>query len=737
MKKKLFTYKNLLLFDELLDDDDIFDHVEDDKDFAQYKKTFGKLQKMLKTDGGETRQFMIPVPKPADFHWIQPGEKVALGNHEITAGHFYFGTNMPSGVDDSRNFPSLINPDISIPKKNKLDPKQNTPPYFIDYAELNGIQRREYILWHTGGRTDENIDDWFAILFLYGLERRVFIDKLRGLVKHGELMLIRDEVRRILTLYGGKSMRIRLAYSNFLAFLEIECADQRLYDHPAPYFECRRYKENDVFIAYLSTALAQCSDHRAPLPSDLAYYWYIVSSIILKSEIASKCGDEFRELFMIRYAETYGRGITVRKGSRVVPPTAEFYYYPECNGLYKDITRRRYRKAVIPEQGVILEKLWGLGLRCKNELVLYARRQAKPEHAAGAMLALPPVLWKGGEAEALQALKKELDGKRYLTTLDELKQAFFKNIPFSKSCLIDLAHALETEGIAMEPDIISFPDQTSDIIVLHILKNKIPKNRSSADYAFLKTIMELAASAYKLCAPQQQTVSWSYPIKLGAYFYERLNAYIDILMRYPPPLQQCIRRLRHKPESYKKSIIKYIREEILEGINTSYEAVSVIEKLYKGFGFSEKELYGDLHSGGVSAPDAKNRNVSLDHDKIERLREDSDHVYSMLSDIFTDEEAAENAAAESSVSKTDSKQEGGGCFNFSEAEANFLKTILSRAEWPRDELTEQARQQGFLLDGFIEIVNETAYDEFGEALIEGGETITINTDIAEMVTEKL
>ena len=144
-------------------------------------------------------------------------------------------------------------------------------------------------------------------------------------------------------------------------------------------------------------------------------------------------------------------------------------------------------------------------------------------------------------------------------------------------------------------------------------------------------------------------------------------------------------------------------------------------------------MYGDLHSGGVSAPDAKNRNVSLDHDKIERLREDRDHVYSMLSDIFTDEEA-ENAVAESSVSKTDSKQEGGGCFNFSEAEANFLKTILSRAEWPRDELTEQARQQGFLLDGFIEIVNETAYDEFGEALIEGGETITMNTDIAEMVT---
>lgn len=230
MKKKPFIYKNLLLFDELADDDDFFDSEEDDKHFTQYKKTLKHLQKMLNVNGGETRLFKIPPPKPTDARWALPGEKVVFGNYKITAGFFYFGTNLPSEVDYSRNFASLINPNISIPKKKKLDSSQNMIPHVIDYAELSGIQRRKYVLWHIGGRADENIHDWFAMLFLYGLERRVLIDRTRGIVKQDELMQIRDEVQRILELYGGKSIRIRSAYSNFLAYLELECASRKLYD---------------------------------------------------------------------------------------------------------------------------------------------------------------------------------------------------------------------------------------------------------------------------------------------------------------------------------------------------------------------------------------------------------------------------------------------------------------------------------------------------------------------------
>ena len=348
------------------------------------------------------------------------------------------------------------------------------------------------------------------------------------------------------------------------------------------------------------------------------------------------------------------------------------------------------------------------------------------------MFALPPVLWSGDEAAALLRLKEAIKNKMYLMYMDELKKEFFNLTPFSKSSLLDFAYSLETENIAMEPDIISFPDLAGDKFIFHLLKNKIPEPRVNMPYHFCRRITELAVSAYMLCNPGKTTFKLYFPIKLDDYFYERLKGYTLLLMRDPPSLLQCIRRLRVNDENDKQHIIRYIRDYIFEDCNTSYEAISVIEKLYKGFGFSKEKLYSDLHSGNVSAPSAKNASVNLNKEKIKQLREDSDHVSSMLSDIFRDDEAAECASP-----KTDSKQETAGHFNFDKAETNFLKTILSRAEWGREELAEKARQQGLLLDGFMEIVNEAAYNEFDEALIEGDEIITVNTDIAGMMTEKL
>ncbi|MDR0662971.1 MAG: TerB N-terminal domain-containing protein [Spirochaetaceae bacterium] len=731
MKKKSSHHKNLMLFDDF-DDDDFFDFSEENM-----KEALKRLEVLM--DGyrkpaakpAVKPAFKIPPAKATDARWIMPGEKITFGSYKITAGFFYFGTSMPSDYDDSRNFASLVNPNISIPKKKKLDPKQNMVPSVIDYAELTGIQRRKYIVWLCGGRTGENIHDWFALLFLYGLERRVFMDGVRGIVKDEEFTNIRDEAKRILKLYGDKSNPVRAAYSNFLAYFNIERPGSELYNIPFPYFECKRYKEDSVFAAYINTALLQCAEDGVPVNPDIAYCWYILAGDIRRSDIAVTCEEKFKELFIIRYAETYEKGIPIKTSKKKDPEREAFYYQPASTELDKETYAGEYEKAAISGQKSHINKLISIAERCEIELTLYADR-LKKNGAVEAMLTLPPVLWTGVEAVSFAALKRKLQSQRYLTEIDELKITFFKNVPISRASLIDFAYALETENIGIEPDIISFPDAIDVIngkFMFHTLKGDVPQPRSNITYSFCRRVTELAVSAYRQCKPAEQTFKWYVPVQLDDYYYDRVISYVMLLIQYPPPLQQCIKNLKSNGKGDKEYIIEYIRDRVLEDCNTGYEGVAVLEKLYKGFGFTKKELYSELHCGGV--PAAKNADISLDKDKIQQLREDSDHVYTMLSDIFKDGDA------ESTPSKPDSKKAEDGGFGFDETQILFLKTILSRPEWRREELSGMAREHGLMLDGFIEIVNETAYNEFDEALIEGDEIITVNTDISEMMMEKL
>ncbi|MDR2343109.1 MAG: TerB N-terminal domain-containing protein [Spirochaetaceae bacterium] len=721
----------------------LFDDIEEDEVSCDFGEYYGPLvkngappmqgKKRLKGSGGKL--FKIPPPRPTDAHWVLPGEKIVFGNYKITAGFFYFGTNLPSEFNDSRNFVSLINPNISIPKKKNLDKKQDMKPNTIDYAELSGIQRRKYVLWHSGGRTDENIYAWFSILFLYGLERRVLVDSLRGIVKRDELVQIRNEAARIIALYGGKSAEIRRTYSTFLAYLEIECGDRKLYDIPFPYFECKTYRETDVFTAYINTALSQCMEYAVPVNAELAYGWYILLCDAGKNSPASTCGDVFKDLFVIRYGEMYGKGFLIKKNKTSVATAEEFCYKPECDSLQNTPASRLYYRAVVSDQKAYRYKLEEIALHCMDEIAPYLRMVKKSGSEAENIFLLPSALWSREDAAALRRFTEGLGEGMFFISLSQFKKVFFRTVPFSQTSFFGLVRALEVENIAIEPDVLSFPDRMTDVFLLHKLKNKIPKIRLDSDYFFSTEVIELSTSAYKLCVPQtEESFTWYYPINLKGYFHERLSAYVQLLMQYPLPLQQCIKRLTKFHPNDKKYITKHIQEEVLKDYNTSYEAISVIEKLYKGFGFSEKELYGDIHAGSATLPEKKKGTVKLDKNKIKQLRKDSDHVYNMLSGIFKDDDAAETAVINAEV-KTDSKRAGSGYFN--EAQTLFLKTILSRPEWRREELAEDAKRHSLMLDGFIEMVNEVAYNAFDDALIEGDEIITINTDIAVMMTERL
>ncbi|ENC9555955.1 hypothetical protein ABLF39_001790, partial [Aeromonas hydrophila] len=65
--------------------------------------------------------------------------------------------------------------------------------------------------------------------------------------------------------------------------------------------------------------------------------------------------------------------------------------------------------------------------------------------------------------------------------------------------------------------------------------------------------------------------------------------------------------------------------------------------------------------------------------------------------------------------------------------SQFLRALLARPEWARDDLSALANTMGLMLDGALEQINEVMLDHFDEMLIEGDDTIELNTDLLEQI----
>jgi hypothetical protein len=503
--------------------------------------------------------------------------------------------------------------------------------------------------------------------------------------------------------------------------------------------------------AYISAALYECARDEAPVNAELAYNWYIHSGGINTRSITLSCENEFKNLFMARYTEAYGNGFMINQPKKKSPLKKD-YYSPVSSELDEVELNVPRDYGDVSGQTPFVAKLETLGDRCAEELLPYSRWSAvankKADKNAG-LLKLPPVLWPDTEREAFIRLKTKLETGPFIIKAGELKDMFFKTLPISETFFFDLANSLETERIAFEPDILSFQIRVaakSTSILVHLLQNAVPDRRIDSSYIRARNIIELEYAVYGLCGFVQNGTE--FPVKLSDYLKERISEYSYYLTRFPPPLRRCISRFSLDNAESKKSVIEYIQNNIFDGHAPSYAAVAALEKIYKGFGFPENDLHKLLHEG-TDATSETPAPIELDKEKIKQLQKDSEQVATLLSGIFQDEEGpvpqkpapqkpdTQNLFPQKQDTQDASVQNTKNRLNIDTAHSDFLNIIIERTEWQRNELNEMAKQNGFMLDGAIEMINEAAYVEFDEPLIEGEETIIINMEIAKMMLEKL
>ena len=114
--------------------------------------------------------------------------------------------------------------------------------------------------------------------------------------------------------------------------------------------------------------------------------------------------------------------------------------------------------------------------------------------------------------------------------------------------------------------------------------------------------------------------------------------------------------------------------------------------------------------------------MQIDMDRVAAIMRETAQVSAVLAPIYEEDEDHPPAAQPPS-----GPAGGAGQFTGLEARhAALLGELVAKASWGRAEFEAKARAHDLMPDGAIEKINEWAFDELGDSLIENSDPMTID-----------
>lgn len=656
-----------------------------------------------------------------------------VAGYTISGGLIYVGSKLPGRY--GQKDPSLIDPLAPVDKSGNLT--ERLMGYWPSYSEISSEARGAYLSWLSTGRNDPEADVGYVFLFFYGLERRILLDGPKDRAVEQERPLIRNEVERLLGIYGKKSGSVQSYLSGFLQMLSSFDFSEKLYEQPVP-----SLGTSYELPFYIRLALGQAAVDAIPVPPHLALAWAMYDPFITKRTPVTRCPDEFSKLFFLKYQLYLHEGIRLS-----VNKTKLSFNYRAASSALQGVDTASKSFGDIPDVAAVVgprKKLQKIVEECADELDSYSRfigRNADKKDSIVALLLLPAILWPEGARAVLASIKEQVGDGYVILKVCELVGQFGDDIDLSNDKLIALAKALEGEQIGMEPDIISYPYalKSEDSILIYLLQIGVPSVRTTPEYQTAVLTLQLGVAVansdgniheIEITNLNEQIGKWEY---LSAYHLSRLRAHLNLMLVKPITLAGLKKRLEAIRNEDRKTIIDFISRIAVTDGGVVPEEVAFLEKVYKVFEVDIAGLYSFLHNAKstetASMPVAikKASKLVLDHGKIESLRKDTENVSALLSDIFSDkvEESIET------VEEADDRK--GNMLDLDDAHVTFLRMLMAKSVWSRMELADIANDLELMVDGAIETINEASFEKHNQAIIEGDDPVEINLEIREIV----
>lgn len=692
----------------------------------------------------EERDFRIPN-KPKDIgiaRWLQPGESVVVGGVNLTGGLIYVGTSLPT--PHGENDPCLIDPNKSVAARG--DVTQPAGGYWPSYSSISKEARKAYLNWLSEGKKNPNADIGFVFLYFYGLERRVFLDVVKDSSLEKELPDIAEEIRRLLRIYGDKSASFKRYATELLNWIEISNFNPKLYLEPIPTFA-----KTWELPLYLRLALGRAAIDGVPVPPALALAWVKLEPAISLRTPATRCAEEFDKLFLLRYQRDFGSGLSLPRNKTKL----KFVYRPASSGFhgYNEI---KLTFGDTPDVTVLTSPLGKLRKtvdEVTDALDSYSRFLARGSNQANsldAMLLLPAEAWPDKLKNAVDTLKRRINGGLVAMSFAELLNCFEKQAQPTKDKVLGLAKALEALDIGMEPNVLhgAAPPSLSETVVLFPEPRIEPHLKYSPAYQAALLTLQLSAVIAKADGDfsAQELTRLTNQIQtardLTSTHKQRLKAHLRLLHTTPVSLASLKKKLDMLEQPVKETLASFMAAVAQADGDVSTDEIKMLEKIYKALGVEPKKVFGDIHTAATSeskteiiehsAPKVENAGFKLDTARIAELQKDTEKVSALLSSIFREEEVSAPVLIEEKIT-TENEESSSvpGLLGLDESHSSLARLLLSRPEWTRDELLDVAADLDLMLDGALEHINEAAFDAYDSPLTEGEDPITVNIEVLE------
>lgn len=685
--------------------------------------------------------------RPGKAVWVPASSLVKVWGHRI-GGLVYVGSGLTTGPK-ARLENSLINPALAV--RAPLDRNASPPPpsYCPSYQELSPIQRFVYLQW-LGSDRSANVDIRCVLLYFFGLERRLFVDRPGA----DECSALVAEVARLQRAYGGNA-RFRRLCREFLdaaAVLDREGGQAPI--EPQDLLAM----EDSVLPLALKVSLGRKLAAAEPLGStDLLNWWLALRRSRLRKEHRRAFG-EFAALFARRFARTYPAGWVESGGPRLHP-----VYRAASRNFERDLADGTDFCVDVACLHKPLTAASVIAEECLRDLGSYFRdaqwgRGGLP--SASSFRLLPKELADSYRHPGLEHLREWALGRISCGRAEVTLTSLWGRAGISPAKRLTRVHLVETAALLANAGIGFAPDPRlgarrpywTDKVVLFRWPTRLrslPELSSAYRWglAALRLGAHVARSGGAVSSAEIRFLEASITENSRLTDTEKplLRADLRRILDVSSPVSTLKRAFGGLAEQQRRALGDFALAAAGASGAVAPAKVKAVRQMFRALGLPGQGLLAALHAQSVaSSPSARpatpnssaapsgqappqGRSLELDRRRISEIAADTRRASAILSDFFADAAPATAPA----VGSVPGDPAVGGCAGLDAAHGALVGQLLQRPSWSDSEFASLVQRYGLMAGGALEALNEWAFDRYGEALLEDDSGLALNAAVVE------